>query len=140
MKVPYTTHFGGKTIYADMDAKHKAQVLNTLQRGVNALMELSNINADYQDLLFGPYPEYGKHTAAGANRYNSLASFAGGLLNQHLSNPKKDISVKMLPGITLATRLFREVISTDYLEYEFVREDQNKPRNPAGSPFEWGNY
>lgn len=141
MKVPYTTHIGANATYADIDPKLKAQALSTLQRGVNAFLELSNVNPDYRDLLFGAYPVYGRHTAAGPGKYNSLASFAGGLLNQHLYNPKKDISVKMLPGITLACRLFREMLGPTYLEFDFeLVRNSGKPPSDDGDLFEYSKF
>jgi hypothetical protein len=102
-----------------------------LNNGLYEALEISNYNNNVRDAIFTQDKVFNKHLASGNPKINNCAvSFLSGLLKQHNGNTGKDISVKMLPGITLVTQLLN-TINPIYSIYTFEEVDValgNAPR------------
>lgn len=129
--IQYTTHLGGKATYSSIPLNDKLPMLKELHNGLFESLELSNYNQDVRDALYSQDPTFNKHIASGDPKINNCTvSFLSGLLKQHNGNTGKDISVKMLPGITLVSRLFNH-IDPKYTIYTFEKIEHavgNAPR------------
>ena len=126
MKIPYTTHTGGNTTYIDISASHTSLIRHQIQRGLNEMNERANYETPVRNLLLGKYEAFGKHGATNNREYNCLGSFLGGLCNQIMANPKKDFSIKNIPGLELASRVMNEYLGNQYIVFEF--EDAAAPK------------
>ena len=107
------------TTYADISMGEKTMMLSDLTKTFYQLLEKSNYDSQVKDVLYLQESAFNKHMTAPTRGVNNcLASFMSGLLSQHHNNPTKDISTKMLEGITLASRIFAHVDAKNTV-YEF---------------------
>tara|TARA_R110000772_G_scaffold205144_4_gene315391 strand:- start:1125 stop:1628 length:504 start_codon:yes stop_codon:yes gene_type:complete len=117
--IQYTTHKGGNATYSDIPLTDKLGLLKMLNNGLYEALEISNYNSNVLSAIFTQDATFNKHIVSGDPKINNCAvSFLSGLLKQHAGNTGKDISVKMLPGITLATQLLNK-INPAYTIYTF---------------------
>ena len=108
------------TTYADISMGEKTLMLSDLTKTFYKQLEASNYDDSTREVLFQQDKAFNKHLSApkrGTN--NCLVSFMSGLLSQHHNTPGKDISIKMLEGITLASKIFAHIDATNTV-YEFV--------------------
>lgn len=117
------------TVYTAIDSADMAVLLMTLRKGLFDLLEKSNYDSAARDFLSHQDETFRKHLNAGKHVHNSLGSFLGGLLAQHEGNTTKDLSEKMLAGITLASKVF-QTFNEESPEIVFVEKKDlaTKPR------------
>jgi len=126
-QITYRDKFtSASTVYADINKAEKLYMLDQISRAYYELIERTNYN-DIALLSFHQQHKlFRKHIASGNRRLNnSLGSFLAGLLRQHLNKPDKDISTKMLDGISLATEILSE-LGIECPHYTFVKQDSKR--------------
>ena len=112
-KITYTTHMGGKAVYAGITKADTDFVLEVLEQGLYAMLERSNYDQIVKQAIHLQDQRFRKQTEVSNKTNNSLVSFLAGVLTQHLNarklGKKKDFSTKQLPGIKLATQCFNDM-------------------------------
>ena len=130
LKINYRTkHTNANTIYTTIAKDDVRRIMNTLSIGLYKMIQRSNFDERAVEFLHTQHKMFRKHTDAGKGQYNTLGSFVGGLLEQHQYDDKKDISEKMLEGITLATSVFNDFDENSPV-VEFVHEGTSAQREP----------
>ena len=131
--VSYQDKFtSASTVYADIDVTTKTMMLEDIHQGYLTLLERANYDAQTRQLPSYQDVSFRKHQASGDPRlYNSLQSFLAGLLRQHLNKPNKDISTKMLEGLTIASQVLKGLGASE--AYEFSKLSSRRVEN---TPFE----
>lgn len=137
--IQYTTHKGGNATYSDIPLNDKLALLKMLNNGLYEALEISNYDGNVLGAMFTQDATFNKHLASGNPKTNNCAvSFLSGLLKQHNGNTGKDISVKMLPGITLATQLLNK-INPIYTIYTFEEVEHAVGNAPKVAPTTFQN-
>ena len=129
-QITYTTHMGGKALYAGISKKDKDLVLDTLSNGLFDVLQRSNYNDKIRTDIYTQDAMFRKQTEVSNRTDNCMASFVAGVLEQHKQNAQKDFSVKQLKGITFATQYFNEI---DNKHEEILFEDLKKTTPLKGS-------
>ena len=131
--IQYTDKFtSANTIYADIDLNTKTMMLDDVAQGFYSLLERANYDPTVSQALRTQHKSFRKHIASGDKTLNnSLQSFLAGLLKQHHNKPNKDISTKMLEGLTLASALMNELEVSE--AYEFEKQSSRRVQN---TPFD----
>lgn len=111
------------TIYADITVADKMLMLDKISKTFYEVLEKANYDTAIKKALFHKDPIFRKHLSSGQkNLDNSLVSFLSGLLKQHYNNPNKDISTKMLQGISFATEVLNHIVP-ECPHYQFKKEN-----------------
>lgn len=119
------------TLYADIDKAEKLYMLEQISRAYYELIERTNYDDIALQAFHTQHKLFRKHQSSGNRKLNnSLGSFLAGLLRQHLSKPDKDISTKMLEGISLATEVINQ-LEIDCPYYTFVKENSKRVEQDA---------
>lgn len=131
--VSYQDKFtSASTVYADIDITTKTMMLEDIHQGYLTVLERANYDAQTRELLSYQDKCFRKHVASGDKTlYNSLQSFLAGLLRQHLNKPNKDISTKMLEGLSIASQVLNRLGASE--AYEFEKASSRRVQN---TPFE----
>ena len=132
-KITYRDKFtSANTIYADINAGDKLMMIDTLAKAYYELIERTNYDDVALQVLHKRDKIFRKHIAADKHTHNSLGSFLAGILKQHYGNPNKDVSTRMLEGISLASQVL-EALGLNCPHYVFVKETSKRIEN---TPFE----
>jgi len=107
-----------RTSYAKISHTDKHHILKNLQEGLNHLNELSNMDEAYLDLLTTRSKYFGKHPNSGKGIHNSIGSFIGGILNQHV-HANRDFSMPTLKGIEVASEFFNTIDPVKFTKIQF---------------------
>ena len=134
--IEYTTHKGGTAVYSNIPLQEKLSMLKEMEMAFFEAMEISNYDEEIRQALFSQDKDFNKHTASGNSTTNNCsASFLSGLFRQHRGNTGKDISVKMLPGISLASKLMN-LINPKYTVYTFEEVEHTKSSRTHNTTFD----
>lgn len=132
-KITYRDKFtSANTIYADINAADKLLMIDTLAKAYYELIERTNYDDVALQVFHKRDKTFRKHIAADKHTHNSLGSFLAGILKQHYGNPNKDISTKMLEGVSLASQVLN-ALGVNCPHYVFVKETSKRIEN---TPFE----
>ena len=129
-QITYTTHKGGKAVYAGISKIDRDLVLDTLSNGLFDVLQRSNYDQQTKTDIYTQHEMFRKQTAVSNRTDNCMASFVAGVLEQHKQNAQKDFSVKQLEGITAATKYFNQ-LDKKHEDIEF--EDTKKITPLPGS-------
>lgn len=125
--VSYRDKFtSANTVYADIEMNAKLYMLDRVAGAYYDLLEDANYSDLARQALSMRDPKFRKHSKSNDRQlHNSVQSFLAGLLRQHQGKPNKDISVKMLPGIELATEVLNKM-GYDCEHYTFLKETNSR--------------
>ena len=130
LKISYQTkHTTANTLYTIITKADLRKIMHTLSIGLYKMLQRSNYDDRAVEFLHEQHKIYRYHKEAGKNNFNTLGSFVGGLLEQHQFDDNKDISEKMLDGITIATSVFNHFDETSPV-IEFTHEGVHAQREP----------
>ena len=118
-QITYTTHKGGKAVYAGISKIDRDLVLDTLSNGLFDVLQRSNYDQQTKTDIYTQHEMFRKQTAVSNKQNNSMASFIAGVLEQHKQNAQKDFSVKQLEGISASTRYFNIIDPNKHQDLEF---------------------
>lgn len=132
--VEYDEKFtSAKTVYADIDQLEKTMMLDSIHQAFMQALEDANYKMNVRKALLEPYADFRKHIASGDPKLNnSLQSFLSGLMRQHYNKPNKDLSTKMLKGLSIASAVLEHL---GYPTEEYVFTKRANPRQGT-TPFE----
>ena len=126
--IPYSDKFtSANTIYADIDTNTKTMMLDDIVTGFYSLLERANYDSEASDALQFQHKIFRKHTTSGDKTLNnSLQSFLAGLLKQHYNKPDKDISTKMLEGLSIASQALNKLEVSEAYKFEKISSGRTK--------------
>lgn len=110
MNIKYTTFNPTDTfVGVKITMQEQEEVLRILRRGLFDLVQRANYDPNAKSFLLERHPAYKKQTESpcGTFPHNTLASFVGGILEQHEAYLKRrHFSEPQLEGISLASAVF----------------------------------